>query len=237
MRLRIVFLLGMWLLPSGVASAQAPERDDRRQPERRVVVTRGEAIVRKAPDRAFLTLATEVRARQPADAQQQNATLMASVRDRLKGLVPDEAIRTLAYSLQEEFDHVENRRVSRGFRASNTIEVRVDELPQLGRIIDAAVQSGATTVHNIRFDLKERDDAEREALRLAVADARARAEAAAAGANLQLSDIVRIEEQGRVGPLPMMAGRMVMDSAQAETPITPGEIEIQATVMLTAAIR
>jgi hypothetical protein len=127
--------------------------------------------------------------------------------------------------------------VSRGFRASNTIEVRVDDLPQLGRIIDAAVQSGATTVHNIRFDLKARDDAEREALRLAVADARARAEAAAAGANLKLSEIMRIEEQGRVMPIAAMAGRMVMDAAQAETPITPGEIEIQATVTLTAAIR
>ena len=230
-------VLVLWLVPAGVATAQAPDRGDGRDPERRVVVTRGEAIVRKAPDRAFLLLATEVRARQPAEAQQQNATLMSSVRQRLKGLVPDEAIRTLAYTLQEEFDHVNDRRVSRGFRASNTIEVRVDDLPQLGRIIDAAVQSGATTVHNIRFDLKARDDAEREALRLAVADARARAEAAAAGANLQLSEIVRIEEQGRVMPIAAMAGRMVMDAAQAETPITPGEIEIQATVTLTAAIR
>src|SRR5688500_20292937 len=44
-----------------------------------------------------------------------------------------------------DLDHVNDRRVSRGFRASNTIEVRVDDLPQLGRIIDAAVQSGATT--------------------------------------------------------------------------------------------
>ena len=226
-------------LPAMASAAQLPPDDeDEKTPSRRVVVTRGEAIVRRAPDRAYLTLATEVRAQKPADAQQKNAELMSAVQQQLARLVPADAIRTLAYTLQEEFDHVDNRRVSRGYRASNTVEVRVDDLPQLGRIIDAVVASGATTVHNIRFDLKERDAAEREALRLAVADARARAEAAASGANLQLTGVVRIEEQGRAIPMAMAGARtMAMDVAEAQTPITPGEIEIHSSVTLTAGIR
>jgi uncharacterized protein YggE len=182
-------------------------------------------------------LGAEVTARAPGEAQRRNAELMTAVQERLKGLVPAEAIRTLSYTLQEEFDHVDNKRVPRGYRASNTIEVRVDELPRIGAIIDAAVGAGATTVHNIRFDLKDRDSAEREALRLAVADARGRAEAAASGAGLQLASIVRIEEQGRAIPMVAM-GRMEMDmAARAETPITPGQIEIHANVSLTAEIR
>jgi hypothetical protein len=219
------------LLPASSNAQSSDDKDDRR-----VVVTRGEAIVRRAPDRALLILATEVRAPQPAQAQQRNAEMMSAVQQTLQGLVPADAIRTLAYTLQEEFEYVNDRRVSRGYRAANTIEVRVDDLPQLGRIIDAAVESGATNVHNIQFELKDRDGAEREALRLAVADARGRAEAAAAGANLQLAGVVRIEEQGRAVPMVSMA-RMEMDAARAETPIAPGEIEIRATVMLTAEIR
>jgi hypothetical protein len=224
-------LLLTCLLPASSNAQSSDHKDDRR-----VVVTRGEAIVRRAPDRALLILATEVRAPQPAQAQQRNAEMMSAVQQTLQGLVPADAIRTLAYTLQEEFEYVNDRRVSRGYRAANTIEVRVDDLPQLGRIIDAAVESGATNVHNIQFELKDRDGAEREALRLAVADARGRAEAAAAGANLQLAGVVRIEEQGRAVPMVSMA-RMEMDAARAETPIAPGEIEIRATVMLTAEIR
>jgi uncharacterized protein YggE len=237
MRLKTAILLAMLVLASGSLSAQST--DEKERSARRVVVTRGHATVRKAPDRAFLILSTEVRARRPAEAQKQNAEMMTAVQQRLAKHVPADAIRTLSYSLQEEFDHVDNRRVSRGYRASNTIEVRLDDLSRTGEMIDLAVGSGATTVNNIRFDLKDRSAAEREALRLAVADAWARAEAAAAGASLKLTGVARIEEEGRVVPLPVMGRMAAMDMAaqEAQTPITAGEIEIESTVTLTAEIR
>ncbi len=43
-----------------------------------------------------------------------------------------DAVRTLAYSLQEEFDWHERRRVSRGYLASNSIEVRIDDVERVG---------------------------------------------------------------------------------------------------------
>jgi len=206
-----------------------------------VVVTTGQATVRLPPDRAYLTLATETRAPKPAEAQQRNAQAMAAVQQKLEGArLPKESVRTLAYSLDEEWDYANNRRTSRGFRAVNTIEVRLDDITRVGEILDLAVGAGATSAQNIRFDLKDRDAAERQALRLAVADARARAEAAAAGANATIATIMRIEEQGRAGPPPPpmpMAMRAAAMDASAETPVRAGEIEIAATVLLTATIK
>lgn len=236
MRMLPVMLAAALAMSPAASSAQPDTSSRPRDAERRVIATQGRATVRKAPDRAFLVLATETRAPQPADAQRRNAELMTAVQEKLRPQLPPDSVRTLSYSIQEEYDFTDGRRVPRGYVVSNTIEVRVDDLPQLGRIIDAAVESGATNVHNIQFELKDRAGAEREALRLAVADARGRAEAAAAGANLQLAGVVRIEEQGRAVPMVSMA-RMEMDAARAETPIAPGEIEIRATVMLTAEIR
>ena len=70
---------------------------------------------------------------------------------------------------------------------------------------------GATNVSSVRFDLKDRDTAEREALRLAVADARARADAVAAGAGQKVDHVLRIEEQRDSvlprQPVPMYAAR------------------------------
>jgi len=205
-----------------------------------MIVSSGDATVRVTPDRAFVTLATEVLAPTPSDAQQKNAAAATAVRGRLKALrLPDDAIKTVSYSLSEEYEFTNSKRVSRGFRAINQIEIRVDEIARIGEVVDASVQAGAATVSNIRFDVKERAAAERQALKDAVADARARAEAMAAGAGVTLGPIIMIDENGGrpIGPppMPMASARMAM--AQADTPVSAGEIEIQAHVTLTAAIK
>jgi hypothetical protein len=235
MRLRAkTILLVMCVLTPGLAAGQTP---DDKTSSRRVIVMRGTAKVKVVPDRAYVILATEVRARKPDEAQRKNTELMVSVQQMLRKQVPADAIRTLSYSLLEEFDHVDNRRVSRGYRASNTLEVRVDDISQVGRLLDVAVESGTTTVNQVRFDLKDRNAAERQALREAAADAWARAEAAAAGAKVSLGEVVRIDEPGDVRPVEMMTMRAGMQDARGEVPIVAGEIEIDATVTLSVAIR
>lgn len=209
-------------------------------PETPVVVTSGEAVVKRAPDRAYVTISAESRAKTPGDAQTQNAAAMSSVVGKLKAAgIPAEAIQTTAIDLQPEFDYHEGRQTLRGYVARNSVEVRVDALPKLGEIIDASVGAGATRVSSVRFDLKDRDAAEREALKLAVADARARAEAAAAGAGMALGRVIRIEEhrQGVIPPpRPMMAMRAEM-AQEPSTPVAPGELEIRASVTLTVEVK
>ena len=204
-----------------------------------IVVTQGEAFVQRAPDRAFVTIASEARARSPRDAQRQNADAMSAVRDRLeKAGVAKDAVRTLGVDLQQEFDFQQGRRIPREYVARNTIEVRIDDLPRAGEIVDAAVQAGAASIGGIRFDLRNRAGAEREALSLAVADARARADAAAAGAGRAIDRIVKIEdarEPGITQPRAMMT--MARDASAAPTPIESGAIEIRARVTLTATMK
>jgi uncharacterized protein YggE len=233
----LVFALCLGVV--GSVHAQAPPAGVPAPPPPPIptVVATGQATVRLPPDRAYLSLSTETRAPKPAEAQQRNAQAMAAVQQKLEGArLPKESVRTLAYSLDEEYDFVDNRRRSKGFRAVNTIEVRLDDITRVGEILDLAVAAGATSAQNIRFDLK----AERQALRLAVADARARAEAAAAGANATLVAVTRIEEQARAVPVPRPMTAMMRGAAAdtaVETPVNAGEIEIEATVLLTATIK
>ena len=100
--------------------------------------------------------------------------------------------------------------------------------------------TGATNVSGVRFDLKDRDAVEREAVTLAVRDARRRADAIAAGASVQIYRVLRIEElrDGDIGqPRPMAMTVMRSEVAQAAVPIEAGEIEVRARVTLTVAIR
>jgi hypothetical protein len=232
----LIAVLCLACLPA-VAAAQTSTTSS----EGPVVVTTGEGIVKRAPDRAWVSIAAESRARTPTEAQKMNSDAMAAVLQKLKaaGLSSD-AIRTTAYDLQPEFDYANNRQTLRGYLARNMVEVRVDDLPGLGEILGAVVGAGATNVSGVRFDIKDRDGAEREALRLAVADARARADAAASGAGVKVERVLRIEEQRGVSLPPQPRIAMMRESAQAvagEPPMAPGELEIRVAVTLTAIIR
>ncbi len=105
------------------------------------------------------------------------------------------------------------RRVPRGYVARNAVEVRVDALERLGELLDAVVQAGATNISGVRFDLRDRAGAEREALRQAVAEARARAEAAASGVGRTIDRVLRIDDTRREVPRPMPMAMMAREVA------------------------
>jgi uncharacterized protein YggE len=211
-------------------------------PEAPVVVTTGEGIVKLAPDRAWVTVAAESRARSARDAQKANTEAMSAVLAKLKGLgFPADSIRTSGYDVQPEFDYVNGRQTLRGYVARNSVEVRVDDITIAGDVLEVAAGAGATSIGGLRFDLKDRAAAEREALRKAVADARGRADAAASGAGLRVDRVIRIEEQraGPIEPRPMLMARQTMagNAEMAAPPVAPGEIEVRSTVTLTSTIK
>jgi uncharacterized protein YggE len=224
------------LMPVVVAAQQpaAPTADS-------IVVASGQGIVFAVPDRAWITISAETRASSPREAQRLNAQAMRPVQDKLKASgISDEAIRTMGYDVQYEWDFVNGKRVGRGYVARNTIEVRIDAIDRVGEYLEIAAASGATALGGVRFDLKDQAKLEREALRLAVVDARAKAEAAAAGAGRTLDRIVRVEEQGVV--VPPMPVRMMRESVQAAAadaapPISAGQAEIRARATVTAILK
>jgi uncharacterized protein len=166
---------------------------------------------------------------------------MTPVIDKLRAAgIPADAIRTVGYDLQQEWDFVGNKRVSRGYVARNTIEVRVDTIDRIGELLEMAVGSGATSVGGIRFDLKDRAKLEREALRLAVVEARGEAEAAAAAAGLTIARVLRIDAQRHGdGPIPMPRVALMREQAAASDapPISAGQLEIRAQVTLTSVLK
>jgi uncharacterized protein YggE len=225
----------LMLLPL-TAFAQQPSA----QRDEAVVVTSGEGVVQAVPDRAWITVTAESRASTPREAQQKNAQAMKPVQDRLRAAgVPDDAIKTTAYDLQPDWDYSNNRRTLRGYVARNSIEVRIDGVDRVGELLDLVVNAGATSVENIRFDVKDRERLERDALRLAVGDARARATAAATGAGMTVGAIVRIDEQGVSTPPPIPFRRETLQAADvtAVPPIAAGAIEIRARVTLTSLLK
>ncbi len=232
---RITLLLLALCSPVATAFAQTPATSPP------VIVTQGEAVLKRAPDQAWLTVATEQRDSQPADARRKSAAAMTEVQNALKAAgVAADAIRTTSYSLTPEVDWVGGRSTIRGYIVRNQIEVRVDDLDRLPAVIDAAntPRTAGLSIIGPRFDLKNRQAAENEAFQHAVELAMQRAQAIATGARRSVGSIQRIEAHSvdRMPPPMPMAARMVAQQ-DPPTPITPGEIEIRAQVTLTVEIR
>jgi uncharacterized protein YggE len=236
----MTFRIAIVALSMSAATASAQEPPNPAVPSVPLVVVTGEAVVQRAPDRAYINAAVETRSRNPRDAQRQNADLMTAVTQRLLSAgIAKEAIRTLGYSIHQEVDVVNGRRVPREYLARNGVEIRLDAVERTGEVLDLLVQAGANAVGGVRFDLQDRSAAEREALRLAVADARARADAAASGAGRSIDRVLRIDDSLDVmPPRPLMRMAAMAESvADAGTPVEPGTIEIRAQVRLMAAMK
>jgi uncharacterized protein len=225
------------LLAAAPLRAQAPAA----LPQEPVVVASGEGTAQAAPDRAWISVSAESRAPSPREAQRRTAELMRPVLESLRrARVPDEAVRTTGYDLQQEFDFTNGKRVPRGYVARNSIEVRVDDVSRVGELLEAAVNQGATSVSGLRFDLKDHAKLEREAVRLAVVNARLKAEAAAAGAGRTLDRLVRIDETGGPTPpvpMPFLRTAVAAEAGGGAPPVSVGQIEVRAQVTVTFGLK
>jgi uncharacterized protein YggE len=211
-------------------------------PQAPVIVTPGEASTKRAPDRAWVTVTADAHAPKSADARALGAAAMTDIQTALKGAgVATDAIRTLAFSLQPETNYTNGRANLIGYIAHNEIEVRVDDLNKLPDVLDAAntPKNVSLSINGPRFDLRDRETVQREMLAMAVQNALARARAIADGAHVALGAIQVIENQTAPQMVPQMPMRSMAVSTMGgsvQTPITPGEIEIEARVLVTIAI-
>ena len=231
------------LAVAGPVLAQTPT------PAPNVVVASGEHKIKVAPDQAWAVVALQTRDSKAPEARRLGAAAMTTVTAALRstGLAAD-AIQTIGFSLQPEYEYVSGRQRMKGFLVSNQVQVRIDDVSKVADVLDAVgglslPASSTITVAGLRFDLKNRASVEREALKGAVEDAMARAKSMAAGAGLTLGRTLRIEESGGV-VVPKFNEAVMMSRAgraggapEIETPIEPSDIEIRAQVSLTIEIK
>ncbi|GMV23961.1 MAG: hypothetical protein AMXMBFR57_39100 [Acidimicrobiia bacterium] len=211
------------------------------------VVARGTATITLAPDQAWLNLSVQTRDPKGPEARRLAATAMTSVMATLKstGLAAD-AIKTIGYSLNPDYEYPNGRQRLRGFVVNNQLQIRIDDIDKVADVIDAATSltlpaSSSVSVGGLRFDVKSRKAAERDALRMAVEDALASARAMAEGARSTIGRVLVITEGVNDSPelykpMPaMMAGRA--GDVAVSTPIEAGDIEIRAWVSVSVEIR
>jgi uncharacterized protein YggE len=241
-KLTTLLIAGLFALAASplAVQAQAPA------PETNVIVTQGAATVKRTPDRAWVSIAAEGRAAKAADARTQAATQMTTVQAAIKAAgIPADAIKTTSFSLQPQMVWDGKQSRPGDYVARNQIDVRVDNLDVLSAVLDAAGSVRTTgnllvSITGVRFDLKNPNSVEQEALNLAVQDAVSRAKTMAAAGGRSTGPVIRMEEQRQwtpERPVPMMMMRAQAADVAVQTPIEPNEVEVRATVTVTVRLQ
>lgn len=206
------------------------------------VVTLGEAVVRMPADRAFVTLSSESRAVTAQEAQAKGNAAMKAIQSAVEGLkVAGSQFSTTGLWLSPDYNYANNQRTLLGYVGRHTITIRLDDVSRAGEVVAAAISAGANNVSGIRFDRRDRQALEQQALRQAVQVARARADALAAGAGRTVDRILRVaEEQAAALELPGTSrgvGVVTESVTVSGVPVASGEVEVRARVVLTATVK
>lgn len=208
------------------------------QPETTLSIS-AEGSVNREPDIAFLNAGVQTQGETAQTAMAANATAMNGVFDALAAANVDaKDMQTSNFSLQPQYDY-SNRSNGQsprltGYQASNQLTVRVRDLDNLGKTMDALVGAGGNTFSGLRFALEDDRAAKNAARDIAMKEAIARAELYAAASGYEVARVVTISESGGYNPQPMA---VMARSAESSTPIASGEVGYSVSVNVTFELR
>lgn len=219
-------------------------------PNSTLLTLTAEGESRQVPDVAMFSAGVVTTAVTASEALSENSTRMDRVVAALKkGGVGQRDIRTSAISLQPRYNNPERdaRELARqnrqpyvppvepakiiGYEARNSVQVRVRQLSEMGKIIDTLVAAGANQVNGPTFTLDEPRAAQDEARNEAVALGRERAELYARAAGMRVARIISMREAGGHYPRRdaiMVSGYRTTAAAPPAppTPVSPGELSL-----------
>lgn len=194
----------------------------------------GTAEVRAMPDIAYVTLGVRTRSAQADRAASENAAAASKVIQAIRqSRIPEADIETVQYTLQPVFEYPPSGRPRlTGYEATNLIRVTVRDLAQVGGVVDAGVSAGANEVQDIAFALQNDAQFRATAITRAIQDGRAKAAVMARALDVRLGRLLSASESAAPIVYPMLARAEAVGGDSVQTPISPQQIVVRATVSL-----
>jgi len=184
------------------------------------------------------------------ESKNKNSQVSSNVVKALKKEgVKDKDIETSQFSIYPKYEYEEiteinlrkSNQVLVGYEVVNVLKVITQDLEKVGKLIDAAVDSGANDIERVTFGLtKEREkEIKQQAMIMASDDAKEKAIALATNLGVSLLMPISISELSfYYQPFDFYArGALVEKAVAAETVINPQKLDVSASVNLVYEIR
>lgn len=202
------------------------------------IVVSGEGTVRVKPDMATANIGVDITAPTLTEATNQANTKMAAIIAKLKSLgVADNDLQTVNYSVNPITNQPKESSTPTitGYHVANQLRVTVRKIDDLGKILDAAVASGANNIYGVSFSVADPKPFQEQARAAAIKDAQDKASQLATDSGVQLGKIIYLNE-GVSSPAPIRAAAPYALSA-ASVPVQSGEMVVTVDVTARYAIQ
>jgi uncharacterized protein YggE len=233
MRWFVSCLSAAFLSIAGVtARAQSPGRTESALSQ---ITTSGRGEARITPDRATVLVTIETRGGSAADATATNNKTTAATIKALKAATSaGDIVTTESFTVGRDYD---NKGHPTNFVARNSIRSQLQNTAEIGQVIDAALNAGATQIMPVQFTGSRTPDARREAVKAAVIQARLDAESMAEAAGGTLGKLLMLTSSvipsrtsyEMVVATSSLAGGLAREAAPPP-PMLPNDLTVSAIV-------
>src|SRR5204863_9139464 len=120
-----------------------------------------------------------------AQNARQTEAVLAVLTNLLGG---NKKLKTTSYSVRPNYHYPKPGAAMAitGYTATNLVEVTLDDLAQVGKVVDSATQSGANVIQKLQYRLMNPNPVRAQSLREAAEQAKVVAEALASGLGLKM---------------------------------------------------
>lgn len=202
----------------------------------KVISVNGKGSIMVSPDLFMVDLGIESEAKTAREVQKINSELSKNLKAKLLSLGVDEKnIKTVNYNLYKdmEYDPETRTQIMKGYKLVNTVNVVVEDLEKLSKIIDESTDIGVNNIYNIKFTVKDKEVYYNQALKKAIENGKGKASAMAQAAGVSISSPSKVVEVGNYyEPVMYRANYMAEAAADGGSDISSGQLEISANVQL-----
>jgi uncharacterized protein len=196
-----------------------------------VIKVKGEGEIAVQPDTASVNLGVVTESKELIDAQQQNSIVGNKVIDSLIALGIDrKQIQTFDYRIEPNYDYDQGKQIFRGYKVTHILEVKIDDLSIIGKVVDTAVQNGANYVANVQFTTRYKETYYQQALVMALNNASSKAQTIANTIRVTLNPTPILVTEGTDVIQPFESHQVAFAKGASSTQILPGQLQIKASV-------
>ena len=161
----------------------------------RTVSVHGTGSVEVDADNATIVMSVVTRGPNVAEASNENAKIMTDVQKSVLALgLSKNDVTTENYSVEQESNYIDGKRVPGDYRVSNRIKIHMKNVEIVSSVIDTALAAGANQLSSLQYGISDNALAIKQARTLAVQQAQEAAQLIAGTSGAKLGKVLRVEE-------------------------------------------
>ncbi|SDM14597.1 SIMPL domain-containing protein [Bacillus sp. OK048] len=196
-----------------------------------LIKVNGEGEIAVQPDTATVNLGVVTESKELMDAQQQNSIIANKIINALIALGIDKnQIQTVDYRIEPDYDFSSGQQIFRGHKITHILQVKIDDLSTIGKVVDTAVENGANSVAHVQFTSRYKEAYYQQALVMALNNANNKAQTIATTLRVTLNPTPILVVEGGATIQPFESHQVAFAKGASSTPIQPGQLLIRANV-------